>query len=174
MVDTYTPERVAAICNIDERDLVAAAHMYAEADAAPIIYCLGVTEHSTGTEGVMSLSNIAMVNGKLGRPGCGVNPIRGQNNVQGACDMGAQPNMFTGYQKVTDPAMVAKFEEAWGCELNPNEGTKATEMLPRRHRGAREGRCTCSARIRCAPTPTRATLYARSSRSISSWCRSCS
>ena len=98
MVESYTPERVAKICNIDERDLVAAAKMYGTAKAAPIMYCLGVTEHSTGTEGVMSLSNIAMVNGKLGRPGCGVNPIRGQNNVQGACDMGAQPNTFTGYQ----------------------------------------------------------------------------
>ena len=137
MVESYTPERVAEICNIDERDLVAAAKLYGSANAAPIMYCLGVTEHSTGTEGVMSLSNIAMVNGKLGRPGCGVNPIRGQNNVQGACDMGAQPNMFTGYQKVTDPAMVAKFEEAWGTDLNPNEGTKATEIFP----AAIEGRC---------------------------------
>ena len=130
MVESYTPARVAEICNIDERDLIAAAKLYGSAGAAPIIYCLGVTEHSTGTEGVMSLSNIAMVNGKLGRRGCGVNPIRGQNNVQGACDMGAQPNTFTGYQKVTDPAVVEKFEKAWGTDLNPNEGTKATEVFP--------------------------------------------
>ena len=61
------------------------------------MYCLGVTEHHTGTEGVMSLSNMAMMVGKLGKPGCGVNPIRGQNNVQGACDMGASPNQFSGY-----------------------------------------------------------------------------
>ena len=64
------------------------------------MYCLGVTEHHTGTEGVMSLSNMAMMVGKIGKPGCGVNPIRGQNNVQGACDMGASPNQFSGYQNI--------------------------------------------------------------------------
>ena len=131
LVAGYTPERVAEICGIDADDLVAAAKMYASAKAAPIIYCLGVTEHTTGTEGVMSLSNLAMITGKIGRPGCGVNPIRGQNNVQGACDMGAQPTDFTGYQKVADPAVVKKFEDAWGCELNHNVGTKATECFPK-------------------------------------------
>ena len=87
--------------------------MYAKADKAPIMYCLGVTEHSTGTEGVMSMSNMAMLVGKLGRKGCGVNPIRGQNNVQGACDMGAMPTDFPGYQKVNNPEVLAKFEKAW-------------------------------------------------------------
>lgn len=130
MVSEYTPERVAQICNIDARDLVAAAHLYGSAKRAPILYCLGVTEHSTGTEGVMSLSNIAMVSGKLGRPGCGVNPVRGQNNVQGACDMGALPTDFTGYQKVVAPGVVDKFEEAWGVELNRKVGVKATECFP--------------------------------------------
>ncbi len=131
MVESYTPERVAKICHIEEERLVEAAHMYAKADRAPIIYCLGVTEHSTGTEGVMSLSNIAMVCGKLGREGCGVNPIRGQNNVQGACDMGAMPTDFTGYQKVANPDVVAKFEKAWGTKLNPKVGIKATECFPK-------------------------------------------
>ncbi len=126
----YTPEYVAEICRVDPDDLRAAARLYATAKAAPILYCLGVTEHSTGTEGVMSLSNLAMVCGKLGRPGCGVNPIRGQNNVQGACDMGAMPTDFTGYQKVANPAVVEKFEKAWGVPLNPNPGTKATECFP--------------------------------------------
>lgn len=130
MVEDYTPARVAEICNIDERDLVAAAKLYGSAERAPIIYCLGVAEHSTGTEGVMSLSNIAMVNGKLGKAGCGVNPIRGQNNVQGACDMGAQPNCFTGYQKVVDEAARTKFEDAWGVQIKPYEGLKATEVFP--------------------------------------------
>ena len=131
MVADYTPERVADICGIDARDLRAAARLYATADRAPILYCLGVTEHSTGTEGVMSLSNIAMICGKLGRPGCGVNPIRGQNNVQGACDMGAMPTDFTGYQKVANPEVIAKFENAWGVKLNPKVGTKATECFPK-------------------------------------------
>lgn len=130
LVKPYTPEYVAEICRISADDLRAAARMYAKADAAPILYCLGVTEHSTGTEGVMSLSNLAMVTGKLGRPGCGVNPIRGQNNVQGACDMGASPVDFTGYQKVFNPEVLAKFEKAWGVKLNPNPGLKATDCFP--------------------------------------------
>lgn len=130
MVESYTPERVAQICEIDKNDLIAAAKMYGSAERAPIIYCLGVAEHSTGTEGVMSLSNMAMVNGKLGKAGCGVNPIRGQNNVQGACDMGAQPNMYTGYQKVEDEAVHEKFEHAWGVPLPPKQGLKATEVFP--------------------------------------------
>lgn len=130
LVKSYTPERVAEICRVDADDIRAAARMYAKADAAPILYCLGVTEHSTGTEGVMSLSNLAMVTGKLGRPGCGVNPIRGQNNVQGACDMGALPTDFPGYQKVANPDVLAKFEQAWGVRLNPTPGMKATDCFP--------------------------------------------
>ena len=139
MVSAYTPERVAAICGIAAEDLIAAARMYATAKAAPIIYCLGVTEHSTGTEGVMSLSNLAMICGKIGRPGCGVNPIRGQNNVQGACDMGAQPTDFTGYQKVANPEVIKKFEDAWGVKLNPKVGTKATECFPKMIEGEIKG-----------------------------------
>ena len=129
-VKDYTPERVAEICNIDARDLVAAAEMYGQADAAAIMYCLGVAEHSTGTDGVMALSNIAMVNGKLGKPGCGVNPIRGQNNVQGACDMGAQPDTFPGYQKAFNDKARTKFEEAWGVSIKPYIGLRSTEVLP--------------------------------------------
>jgi formate dehydrogenase major subunit len=130
IVKEYTPERVAKICHIDADDLREAARIYAKAEKAPIIYCLGVTEHSTGTEGVMSMSNMAMMVGKLGKPGCGVNPLRGQNNVQGACDMGAQPGDFPGYQKVTAPGVVEKFEKAWGVELNKNPGTHATDCFP--------------------------------------------
>ncbi|WP_102377537.1 formate dehydrogenase subunit alpha [Raoultibacter timonensis] len=130
MVQEYTPERVAEICGIDARDLVSAAKLYGSAERAPIIYCLGVTEHSSGTEGVMSLSNIAMVCGKLGRPGCGVNPVRGQNNVQGACDMGATPGDFPGYQKLTNPEVAEKFERAWSTELSRVPGLMATECFP--------------------------------------------
>lgn len=129
MVEEYTPERVAEICHIDADDLVAAAELYGRAERAPIIYCLGVTEHSTGTEGVMALSNIAMAAGKLGRPGCGVNPIRGQNNVQGACDMGATPADLPGYQKVANPEVRAKFEAAWGVDLPSEPGLMATECF---------------------------------------------
>lgn len=131
LVKDYTPERVAEICGIDADDLRRAARMYAKAKAAPIMYCLGVTEHSTGSEGVMSLSNMAMMVGKIGRPGCGVCPIRGQNNVQGACDMGAMPTDFTGYQKVDGPGVIEKFEKAWGCTLNRKVGIKATDCFPK-------------------------------------------
>ena len=130
MVREYTPERVAEICRVDARDLISAARLYGSADRAAIMYCLGVAEHSTGTEGVMSLSNIALVNGKLGRAGCGVNPIRGQNNVQGACDMGAMPGDLTGYQKVADPDARAKFEAAWGVSISPEQGLRSTEVFP--------------------------------------------
>lgn len=130
-VKEYTLQRVAGICGIDPDLLREAARMYATAKTAPVLYCLGVTEHHTGTEGVMSLSNMAMMVGKIGRPGCGVNPIRGQNNVQGACDMGAAPNQFPGYQNLITPGVVEKFEKAWHTSLNPNVGVKATECFPK-------------------------------------------
>jgi len=139
IVKDYPPEKVAKICHISEDDLVKAARMYATAKAAPILYCLGVTEHSTGTEGVMSMSNMAMMTGKLGRPGCGVNPIRGQNNVQGACDMGALPDQFPGYQKLVNPEVMEKFEKAWGTTLNHNIGTKATECFHKMATGEIKG-----------------------------------
>ncbi len=143
LVKDYTPEKVGQICHIDPDMLVEAARMYATADKAPIIYCLGVTEHSTGTEGVMSLSNLAILTGKLGRSGCGVNPLRGQNNVQGACDMGALPTDFPGYQKVDNDEVRAKFEKAWGVTLNPKPGLKATEVFPAAIKGDIKGLYIC-------------------------------
>ena len=130
LVEKYTPEYVGKICHIDPKNLIEAARMYATAKKAPIIYCLGVTEHSTGTEGVMSMSNMAVLCGKIGRSGCGVNPLRGQNNVQGACDMGAMPTDYPGYQKVDNDEVRKKFEKAWGVELDPKPGLKATEVFP--------------------------------------------
>ena len=130
MVADYTPEKVAEICHIHPEDLIQAARMYAKAEKVPIIYCLGVTEHSTGTEGVMSMSNLAMLVGKVGKPGCGVNPLRGQNNVQGACDMGCMPYDFSGYQKVNNPEVIDKFEKAWHVPLNRNTGLTSTKVLP--------------------------------------------
>lgn len=129
IVKEYTPKKVAEICHISEEDLRKAARMYASAKRAPIIYCLGVTEHSTGTEGVMSMSNMALLVGKLGKEGCGVNPLRGQNNVQGACDMGALPTDFPGYQKVEKEGVVEKFEKAWNCKLNHKKGLTATDVF---------------------------------------------
>ena len=143
LVKDYTPEKVREICGIDPDLLREAAMMYAKADKAPIIYCLGVTEHSTGTEGVMSLSNIALLCGKIGKSGCGINPLRGQNNVQGACDMGALSTDYPGYQKVDNPEVREKFEKAWGVELNPNPGLKATEVFPAAIEGKIKGLYIC-------------------------------
>ena len=143
LVRDYTPEKVAELCHIDPDMLREAARMYASAERAPIIYCLGVTEHSTGTEGVMSLSNLALITGKLGKPGCGVNPLRGQNNVQGACDMGAQPADYPGYQKVANDAVREKFEAAWGVKLSPKPGLTATEVFPAASRGEIRGLYIC-------------------------------
>lgn len=143
LVKDYTPEKVGEICHIEPVKIVEAARMYARADKAPIIYCLGVTEHSTGTEGVMSLSNLALLTGKLGRSGCGVNPLRGQNNVQGACDMGALPTDYPGYQKVDNDEVRAKFEKAWGVELNPKPGLKATDVFPAAIKGDIKGLYIC-------------------------------
>ncbi|MBU0650387.1 molybdopterin-dependent oxidoreductase, partial [bacterium] len=109
----YTPEKVAKICGIDAEDLRKAARLYAKADKAGIYYSMGVTQHSTGTEGVMSVSNLALLCGNIGKESAGVNPLRGQNNVQGACDMGALPNVFSGYQKVVDDSSIDKFKKAW-------------------------------------------------------------
>ena len=138
-VKDYTAEKVADICGIDPDKLREAARIYATVDRAPIMYCLGVTEHHTGTEGVMSLSNLAMLVGKIGRPGCGVNPIRGQNNVQGACDMGAAPNQFPGYQNIDREGILEKFEKAWGTKLNPKIGIKATDCFPKMKTGEIKG-----------------------------------
>ena len=93
---------------------------YAAAKNAVIIYCLGITELTTGTDNVRSLGNLSMLCGNIGRPGVGVNPLRGQNNVQGACDMGAYPNVFSGYQKCEVADNRAKMEKAWGVTGLPD------------------------------------------------------
>ena len=126
-VREYTPERVAAITGVAAGDLEAAARLYAQADRALILYGLGVTEHHDGSLGVMGCANLALLTGNVGRKGAGVNPLRGQNNVQGACDMGALPNVLPGYQSFEDERMRGKFETAWGCSLPTGRGLKFTE-----------------------------------------------
>ena len=123
----YTPERVAAITGVAPGDLEAAARLYAQADRAMILYGLGVTEHTDGSAGVMGCANLALLTGNVGRRGAGVNPLRGQNNVQGACDMGALPNVLPGYQSVDDERARAKFEKVWQRPLPTHKGLKFTE-----------------------------------------------
>jgi formate dehydrogenase major subunit len=126
----YPLDWVAKTTGVDGDLLVKAARMYATNSPATILYAMGICEHSHGTDNVIANGNLAMLTGNIGKPGSGVNPLRGQNNVQGACDMGALPNVFTGYQNVSDEASVKKFEEAWGVKLSRNPGMKLTTMFP--------------------------------------------
>jgi formate dehydrogenase alpha subunit len=128
-VSSFTPEKAAEICGVSADDIRAAARLYAQADKGAIFYTMGVTQHTTGTEGVMSLSNLALLCGNIGIESGGVNPLRGQNNVQGACDMGGLPGDLTGYQKVANPDALAKFEKAWGVKLSDKPGLTLTEIV---------------------------------------------
>jgi len=127
-VSKYTPEKVEEITGIPKEELIAAARIYAAADRASIIFSMGITQHTTGTDNCLSLCNLAMLTGNVGREGTGVNPLRGQNNVQGACDVGALPNVYPGYQRVSDAQIREKFERAWGVKLPLKEGLTVVEM----------------------------------------------
>jgi formate dehydrogenase alpha subunit len=134
-VEAYNPEYVAELTGISVDDLYTVARLYATTDKAMIFYTLGITEHICGTRNVMSIANLAMLTGHVGRPGTGVCPIRGQNNVQGACDMGALPNVFPAYQAVNNDEIRSKFEQAWGVSLPANIGLKIPEMFEAAHAG---------------------------------------
>jgi formate dehydrogenase alpha subunit len=128
-VEKYPPELVSEITSIPEDQLYRAARAYAQAQKASIVYSMGITQHSTGTDNVRSLANLAMVTGQIGRAHTGVNPLRGQNNVQGSCDMGALPNVFPGYQRIADEALRKKFEAAWGVSLPDRPGITVVEIM---------------------------------------------
>jgi formate dehydrogenase (NADP+) alpha subunit len=129
MLAAYTPELVEQISGVPADDIRAAARLFAAAEKGAIFYSMGITQHSHGTEHVLALSNLALLTGNLGRRGVGVNPLRGQNNVQGACDVGALPDVYTGYQPVADPAAQQKFSQAWGVELSLVPGLGVTEAF---------------------------------------------
>lgn len=128
-VKPYTPQKTAEICGVNVEDICNAAELYA-AHCSSIIYSMGITQHINGTDNVLSISNLALITGNLGKSGTGVNPLRGQNNVQGACDMGCLPGDFPAYQKVADPQVRAKFEAAWGAKLSDTPGLTVTDTLP--------------------------------------------
>ncbi len=129
-VAPFTPERVQEIAGIPADDLRTAARLYAQNKPAAILYAMGITQHTTGTDNVKSCANLAMLTGNMGIPGGGVNPLRGQNNVQGACDLGGLPNVYSGYQAVTLPAVKQKFKEVWNVEGLPDQvGKTVTEMV---------------------------------------------
>ncbi len=135
-VEKYTPEYVEGITGIKADDIIEVAKAFAKASAATILYCMGITQHTCGTDNVKSLANLSMLCGHLGKPGGGVNPLRGQNNVQGACDMGGLPNVYPAYQPVNNDDVRTKFETAWNVrDLSPTPGIPVTEMIQKAHDG---------------------------------------
>ena len=128
-VERYTPDVVSEITGISEEDLYEAAKLYAQTPKAGIYYTLGITEHTTGTSNVMNLANLALVTGHVGYENAGINPLRGQNNVQGACDMGALPNTYPAYQAVEDEKSIKFFSDFYGTEMNPKAGMRIPEMM---------------------------------------------
>ena len=129
-LEDYTPQKVTAITGVPEDQLLEAAEMMAKNSPAAVLWAMGITQHTYGVQNVMTLANLQMLLGNLGIPGGGVNPLRGQNNVQGACDMGGLPDVYPAYQKVNVDDNRKKFEAAWGVELDGTFGLKVTEMMP--------------------------------------------
>ena len=124
-----SPEEVAKVSGVPAEEIRAAARLYGAADRAAIYYGLGVTEHSQGSTMVMGMANLAMATGNLGYTGCGVNPMRGQNNVQGSCDMGSFPHELPGYRPVADDAVRGSFEQRWGVKIDAEPGFRIPNMF---------------------------------------------
>lgn len=130
VLNDYTPEYAEAITGVPKEDIIRAARLYGGSRKAGIFYTMGITQHTVGTDNVNAIANLALLTGNIGRRHAGINPLRGQNNVQGASDAGALPNVYPGYQRVDLPEVRQKFEEAWGVRLSPEPGLKSTEMIP--------------------------------------------
>ena len=128
-VSHYPPDVVEQITGVKPALLEQAAHLYAQAERAQIFYTLGITEHCWGTDNVLSIANLAMITGNIGKPSSGVNPLRGQNNVQGACDMGALPDVLPGYRKVSEADERQPFEQFWQVSLPSLRGFTIPEMF---------------------------------------------
>jgi formate dehydrogenase alpha subunit len=131
----YTLEAVEEITGVPSEKIRQSALLFARAKRAMVLYGMGITQHTTGTDNVKAVANLLMLTGNLGRRGTGFSPLRGQNNVQGACDMGALPNVFPGYQRVNEQSVRSKFEKAWGKDLDGNPGLTLTEIFDAAHEG---------------------------------------
>lgn len=127
-IKEYTPESVAERTRVSAEDIRKAARMYATSGRSMILYGMGVCQFGQAVDVVKALANLAIMTGSFGRPSVGIGPVRGQNNVQGACDMGALPNVYPGYQSVTDDKIREKFEKTWGAKLSPNPGITITNV----------------------------------------------
>jgi formate dehydrogenase major subunit/formate dehydrogenase alpha subunit len=138
-VREYALDRVEKLTGVLKENIIEAARLFSRAGKAMIVYGLGVTEHITGTENAMAIANLALVCGQLGRPSTGIMALRGQNNVQGASDLGPLPATLPGYQAVSDSGLRAKFEKAWNVTISPKPGLKSVEMLDECRRGNFKG-----------------------------------
>lgn len=134
-LEQFSPEIASEITGVPKEKIIEAARIYATNKPSSIVYAMGITQHTHGTDNVLAISNLALMTGNVGKESSGVNPLRGQNNVQGACDMGALPDVFTGYQKVTDTVSREKFENAWGVVLDGKKGLTHTEIFDRIEHG---------------------------------------
>ncbi len=140
LIDGVSVEDASALTGISAEKIEKMAEIYAKADTASILYCMGITQHTTGVDNVKTLANLAMLTGNVGRESTGVNPLRGQNNVQGACDMGGLPNVFSGYQQVIDQASHEKMAKAWDSGKFPREvGLTIPEMITGIEQGTVKG-----------------------------------
>jgi len=140
VVKEYTPEKVEEITGVNQNKIIEMARLYASVDKASIFYAMGITQHVSGTANVLSIANLAMLTGNVGRESTGVNPLRGQNNVQGACDLGGLPNVYPGYQKVVDEKMNEKFKKAWAVDyLSKENGLTVVEMINAAEKGSITG-----------------------------------
>lgn len=129
-IEHFDLKEVETVANVRIADLEKVAEIYSKAKAAVILWAMGITQHTTGTDNVISLSNLALLTGQIGKPGAGLCPLRGQNNVQGACDMGALPEFYPGYNKATDETTIEKFKKLWNIESLPDKvGLTVVEMF---------------------------------------------
>jgi formate dehydrogenase alpha subunit len=135
VVEGYTPDKVEKITGVKAEDIKKIALLYARSESSSIVYAMGITQHVTGVDNVKSLANLAMLSGQIGKESAGVNPLRGQNNVQGACDMGGLPNVYPGYQVITDGQIAEKFGKAWKAKVSTQVGLMLPEMLKAAHSG---------------------------------------
>ena len=135
VVEGYTPDKVEKITGVKAEDIKKIALLYARSESSSIVYAMGITQHITGVDNVKSLANLAMLSGQIGKESAGVNPLRGQNNVQGACDMGGLPNVYPGYQVVTDGQIAEKFGKAWKAKVSAKVGLTLPEMVMAAHSG---------------------------------------
>ncbi len=137
--EDFTPEKMAAVCGIDAQTIRTVARTYAEAERAIIFWGMGISQHAHGTDNARCLIALALITGHVGRPGTGLHPLRGQNNVQGASDVGLIPMFYPDYKPVTDEETRKTYEALWGCDLDPKPGLTVVEIMDAIHQGLIKG-----------------------------------